>query len=60
METHDYVKDALEHLSDNKKLFVSNSDYKKAAPNVSVFRIKGTPNFHYILPKSHYESTYRI
>ena len=38
-ETLDYVKDALEHLSDNDELFVSNRNDIKAAPNMSVFRI---------------------
>ena len=38
-ETLDYVKDALEHLSDNDELFVSNRNDVKAAPNMSVFRI---------------------
>ena len=32
-ETLDYVKDSLEHLSDNDKLFVSNRNDVKAAPN---------------------------
>ena len=32
-ETLDYVKDALEHLSDNDELFVSNRNVIKAAPN---------------------------
>ena len=32
-ETLDYVKDSLEHLSDNDELFVSNRNYVKAAPN---------------------------
>ena len=38
-ETLDYVKDSLEHLSDNDELFVSNRNDIKAAPNMSVFRI---------------------
>ena len=32
-ETLDYEKDSLEHLSDNDKLFVSNCNDVKAAPN---------------------------
>ena len=32
-ETLDYVKDALEHLSDNDELFVSICNDVKAAPN---------------------------
>ena len=32
IETLDYVKDSLEHLSDNDELFVSNRNYVKAAP----------------------------
>ena len=32
-ETLDYVKDSLEHLSDNDELFVSNRNDVKAAPN---------------------------
>ena len=31
-ETLDYVKDSLEHLSDNDELFVSNRNDLKAAP----------------------------
>ena len=38
-ETLHYVKDSLEHLSDNDELFVSNRNDVKAAPNMSVFRI---------------------
>ena len=38
-ETLDYVKDALENLSDNDELFRSNCNDVKAAPNMSVFRI---------------------
>ena len=38
-ETLDYVKDSLEHLSDNDELFVSNRNDVKAAPNISIFRI---------------------
>ena len=38
-EALDYVKDSLEHLSDNDELFVSNRNDIKAAPNISVFRI---------------------
>ena len=33
-ETLDYVKDSLEHLSDNDELFVSNCNDIKAAPNM--------------------------
>ena len=33
-ETLDYVKDSLEHLSDNDELFVSISNDIKAAPNM--------------------------
>ena len=33
-ETLDYVKDSLEHLSDNDELFVSNRNDLKAAPNM--------------------------
>ena len=39
-ETLDYVKDSLEHLSDNDELFVSNRNNNiKAAPNVYLSRI---------------------
>ena len=38
-ETLDYVKDSLEHLSDNDELFVSNRNDVKAAPNLYLFRI---------------------
>ena len=38
-ETLDYEKDSLEHLSDNDKLFVSNCNDVKAAPNMYLFRI---------------------
>ena len=38
-ETLDYVKDSLEHLSDNDELFVSNRNDVKAAPNMYLFRI---------------------
>ena len=33
------ARDTLDYLSDNDKLFVSNLDYKKAAPNVILDRI---------------------
>ena len=33
IEALDYVKDSLEHLSDNDELFVSNCNDVKAAPN---------------------------
>ena len=36
IETLDYQKDTLAFLSDNDELFVSNLEYKKAAPN-SIF-----------------------
>ena len=38
-ETLDYVKDSLEHLSDNDELLVSIRNDIKAAPNMSLFRI---------------------
>ena len=38
-ETLDYVKDSLEHLSDNDELFVSIIDNEKAAHNVICTRI---------------------
>ena len=37
--TLDYVKDSLEHLSDNDELFVSIIDNEKAAHNVICTRI---------------------
>ena len=52
-ETLDYVKDALEHLSDNDELFVSNRNDIKAAPNMSVFRI----NCSFLNPKYHVFTT---